>query len=103
MFTFHVQNGVTAMHVVCREGRLDLVKVLHGRGASIEAASEVAKDLFSLLAWSSLFLCDVQKGCTPLMSACSGGHVDVVDYLVEQNPSLLHTRTQVSVASCRQG
>ncbi len=36
-----MQNGVTAMHVACKEGRLDMVKILHAQGASIESASEV--------------------------------------------------------------
>ncbi len=31
------------------------------------------------------------------MYASSGGHVDVAEYLVEQEPSLLNLHTQVSV------
>ena len=93
-----MQNGVTAMHVVCKEGRLDMVKVLHAQGASIETASEVIAlnpDITS--SPDVLCYCVTQKGCTPLMSACSEGHVDIVEYLVEQKPSLLNTRTQVSL------
>ena len=37
-----MQNGVTAMHVVCKDGHLDIVKALHAQGASIDAPSEVS-------------------------------------------------------------
>ena len=38
----HQQNGMTAMHICCQEGHLDVVKVLQSHGASLGATSKVS-------------------------------------------------------------
>ena len=37
-----MQNGVTAVHVACEEGHLEVVKVLCSHGASLDITSQVS-------------------------------------------------------------
>lgn len=67
-----------ALHNACTSGYIEIVKILHQKGANI-TDSEL------------------------LMRACRKGHVDVVRYLVEQGENIQLDETDALIESCQYG
>ena len=67
-----LQNGITAVHVACQEGHLDIVKVLESHGAALDAVSEVRVWGFSMyrelrMLYSQFWLSRCKFGPTPVL------------------------------------
>ena len=65
------ESGDTPLHVACKTGKLDLVKVLIEAG-NIDVISVTDKNRRS-----------------PVSYACSQGHADIVEFLTEKNCAVL--------------
>ena len=68
-------DGRSLFHYACVSGNLDLVRLLFGASRS---AVVNAKD---------------ESGWTPLLSACSCGHRDIVSFLIEEAGADIETKT----------
>lgn len=64
-------SDFTPLHEACNYGYVEYVKLLHGAGANLER-----------LAGAN------QERITPLSTACGNGHLDVIQYLLEQKVSV---------------
>ena len=58
----------SCLHLACKSGSLETVKILHEKGMDIEEPG--------------------QMGRTPIMFACRHGHLDIVNYLKEKKANL---------------
>ena len=89
------KKGCTALHYACKNGALDIVKMLILKGADIEAEEEGG--LTPLMMAATRRHCSVvevlisseaspniknKKGCTALHNACENGALDIVKMLI---------------------
>uniref|UniRef100_A0A673G4C2 Ankyrin 2b, neuronal n=1 Tax=Sinocyclocheilus rhinocerous TaxID=307959 RepID=A0A673G4C2_9TELE len=88
-------NGLNALHLAAKEGHVDMVQELLGRGSSVDSATKVknffadGKVLIAYMLLSALFEIFVflflQDGFTPLAIALQQGHNQVVSILLEND------------------
>uniref|UniRef100_A0A671KEY4 Ankyrin-2-like n=1 Tax=Sinocyclocheilus anshuiensis TaxID=1608454 RepID=A0A671KEY4_9TELE len=90
------QNGLNALHLAAKEGHVDMVQELLGRGSSVDSATKkgnTALHIASLAGQGEVVKILVKRGAdinaqsqngfTPLYMASQENHLDVVRYLLE--------------------
>ncbi|XP_016396324.1 ankyrin-2b [Sinocyclocheilus rhinocerous] len=90
------ENGLNALHLAAKEGHVDMVQELLGRGSSVDSATKkgnTALHIASLAGQGEVVKILVKRGAdinaqsqngfTPLYMASQENHLDVVRYLLE--------------------
>ena len=113
MYKLSRQNGVTALYVASRNGRVEVVNILLQNGAHVDVQDEVEVFIFHICSTDravklkAMYVsqehdCDVfifiivQDKWTPLMMASQNGHVDVVNVLLQHGASV-HLQNKVNL------
>lgn len=117
------EDGRTPLYEATQEGRIEAVKVLHGRGANLEAPGGVFKRSPIHVAASSgdneMFRTLVELGANVrskdangfslLVAAIAGGNERIIQWVVQEHPELIHIKARndatalMSAASAEDG
>ena len=104
----HDLLGTTALHFAAHAGAANVVRALVAAGASLDPRTQTSQVVLEITLANNTHACtwQVERGWTPLLVACRGGHHECVSVLVAAGASVhaslersLFTETTLTLAA----